>query len=134
MKRSLVLVLIAAAAVVTSSGSAMPSSGGMTPVAVLKAEAVYLNASNWRPYYGLMGPRFHAKCTYSTFVARNSAVRQLFERASIKMISSRVQGSRAYLTYETIAPPVKPFVTRGDLFVKIGGRWYDELDPVTTCS
>ena len=134
MKRSLVLVLVFAATVVTTAAYAMPSSGGASPVAVLKAEAVYLNASNWRPYYGLMGPRFHAKCTYGTFVARNSAVRQLFERASIKMISSRVQGSRAYLTYETIAPPVKPFVTRGDLFVKIAGRWYDEFDPVTTCS
>jgi hypothetical protein len=45
-----------------------------------------------------------------------------------------VSGSRAYLTYETFGPPLKPFVTKNDLFVRIAGRWYDEYDAVTTCS
>ena len=110
----------------------MPSANG-TPAAVLKQEAAYLNARNWKPYYALMGPRFRASCKYSTFVARNVFVRNKIKSASIKMISSKVSGSKAYLSYETIAPPLKPFVTRGDLFVQISGRWYDELDAVTSC-
>jgi hypothetical protein len=80
-----------------------------------------------------MGPRFRAECNYKTFVARNASVRKQITRATIKMISSRVAGTRAYLTYETFAPPVQPFVTKNDLFVKIAGRWYDELDAVTGC-
>jgi len=134
VKRATILGLIVlAAGSATTAGNAMRSSGGTSAVAVLKQEAVYLNARNWKPYYGLMGPRFRAQCKYSTFVARNESVRKLIKSASIKMISSRVSGSKAYLTYETIAPPVKTFVTRSDLFVKIAGRWYDELDAVTSC-
>ncbi len=134
MRRATVLVVIVfAASAAAAVGSAMPSSGGSSAVAVLKQEAVYLNARDWKPYYGLMGPRFRASCRYSTFVARNESVRKLIKSASIKMISSRVAGSKAYLTYKTIAPPVKSFVTRNDLFVKVAGRWYDELDAVTTC-
>ena len=133
MKRSLALVFVAVAATVAANGNAMPSSGGTTAVAVLKAEATYLNAREWRPYYALMGPRFRAECNYKTFVARNASVRKQITRATIKMISSRVVGTRAYLTYETFAPPVQPFVTKNDLFVKVAERWYDELDAVTSC-
>jgi hypothetical protein len=134
MKRSLVLLV----AVVTASGVGataygMSAGGGSSPAAVLRAEATYLNARNWHPYYGLMGPRFRAQCNYATFVQRNEAVRNQITRASIAKVSTRMAGSRAYLSYETIAPPVKPFYTKNDLFVKIGGRWYDEYDAVTTC-
>ncbi len=132
MKRSLV-VAFAVAAVATASAAATPFSGGSTPAAVLKQESVYFNARNWRPYYALMGPRFHAQCSYGTFVKRNDSVRKLVESTTIKMISTRIAGSRAYVSYETIAPPIKPILTRNDLFVKVGGRWYDELDAVTTC-
>jgi hypothetical protein len=133
MKCALVLVLVAVAASFVANGNAMRFSGGTSAVAVLKAEAAYLNAREWRPYYGLMGPRFRAACNYRTFVARNASVRKEITRATIKMISSRVVGTRAYLTYETFAPPVQPFVTKNDLFVRIAGRWYDELDAVTSC-
>jgi hypothetical protein len=111
----------------------MSSGGGATPAAALKQEAVYLNARNWKPYYALMGPDFRASCSYSTFVARNAAVRKQIKSASIKSISTKFDGSRAYLSYETFAPPLKPFKTSNDLFVKISGRWYDELDAVTSC-
>lgn len=133
MKRSLVLLLVLAAAVAAASGNATPMAGGASPAAVLKQEAADLNARNWRPYYALMGPRFRAQCSYKTFVARNASVRSQIQSASITKISSRISGSRAYLSYETIAPPVKPFYTKNDLFVKIAGRWYDELDAVTAC-
>ena len=133
MKRSAVLALLVFASAGAAVAGAATSSGGATPVATLKQEAVDLNARNWKPYYGLMSPRFRATCDYSTFVARNVEVRNQISKASIKMISTRVVGSRAYLSYQTMAPPLKPFVTRNDLFVKISGRWYDDLDAVTTC-
>ena len=128
----LVLIVVAAAAA-ASAGNAMSSAAGATPAATLKQEAVYLNARTWKPYYGLMGPDFRASCKYSTFVARNAAVRKQIKTASIRNISTKLDGSRAYLSYETVAPPLKPFKTRNDLFVKISGRWYDELDAVTSC-
>jgi len=132
MKRLLVLFLAVISAV-SASAYGMVAGGGSTPAAALKAEATYLNASKWRPYYALMGPKFRARCPYSTFVQRNAAMRAQIDRASLKMISTRFQGTRAYLSYETIAPPVQPFVTKNDLFVKISGRWFDEYDAVTTC-
>jgi hypothetical protein len=132
VKRALVLVLLVFAPAAGAAG-AVSSLGGTTPAATLKQEATYLNARNWKPYYALMSPRFRETCDYSTFVARNVEVRNLIKSASIKMIATRVAGSRAYLSYTTIAPPLKPIVTHNDLFVKIAGRWYDDLDAVTTC-
>ena len=129
MKRVALLAVIVCAAVGTTAGTAATSG----PSAVLKQEAVYLNASNWKPYYALMGPRFRASCNFSTFVARNEAVRKQIKSASIKMITTKFAGSKAFLSYETVAAPLKPFMTRNDLFVKIGGRWYDEFDAVTRC-
>jgi hypothetical protein len=80
-----------------------------------------------------LSPRFRKTCDYGTFVSRNVYVRDHIKSASIKVISTRIAGSRAYLSYTTIAPPLKPIVTHNDLFVKIAGRWYDDLDAVTTC-
>jgi hypothetical protein len=134
MKRSLVRLLVVAALAAGATAYGMSAGGGTSPSAALKAEATYLNARNWRPYYGLMGPRFHVHCNYTTFVQRNEAVREQITRASITKITSRLQGTRAYLSYETIAPPLRPFYTKNDLFVKVGGRWYDEYDAVTTCN
>jgi hypothetical protein len=133
VKRSLVLVLLVFASAAAGAAGAASSLGGTAPAATLKQEATYLNVRNWKPYYALMSPRFRETCNYSTFVARNVEVRKLIKSASIKMISTRVAGSRAYLSYTTIAPPLKPMVTHNDLFVKIAGRWYDDLDAVTTC-
>jgi hypothetical protein len=134
MKRSLILLLVVvAASAAGATAYGMSAGGGTSPAAVLKAEATYLNARNWRPYYALMGPRFHARCDYNTFVQRNESVREQITRASITKISTRMAGTRAYLSYETIAPPLQPFYTKNDLFVRIGGRWYDEYDAVTAC-
>jgi hypothetical protein len=133
VKRSGVLALLILVSAGAAVAGAASSSGGTTPGATLKEEATYLNARNWRPYYALMSPRFRESCDYSTFVSRNVYVRNQIKSASIKMISTRIAGSRAYLSYTTIAPPLKPFVTHNDLFVRIAGRWYDDLDAVTTC-
>lgn len=133
MKRPHVLVLLVFAAAGASVAGAASSSGGATPVATLKAEATYLNTRNWKPYYALMSPRYRKTCDYGTFVSRNVYVRDQIKSASIKMISTKFVGSRAYLSYMTFAPPLKPIVTHNDLFVKIAGRWYDDLDAVTTC-
>lgn len=132
VKRSLVLALLVFACAAGAAGAAS-SAGGITAAATLKQEATYLNARNWKPYYALMSPRFRATCDYGTFVARNVYVRNQIKSASIRSISARIAGSHAYLRYTTIAPPLKPILTRNDLFVKIAGRWYDDLDAVTTC-
>jgi hypothetical protein len=129
VKRVTLLALIVFAAAGTTVGSASTSS----PSAVLKQEAAYLNTRNWKPYYALMGPRFRASCNFSTFVARNESVRKQIKSASIDKVSTKYAGSKAYLSYETVAPPLKPFMTKNDLFVKISGRWYDEFDAVTRC-
>ena len=133
MKRAAILAAILFSAAGATVSTAAPSSGGSSAVAVLRQEVADLNARNWKPYYALMGPRFHATCTYRTFVAQNAYVRTRIKSASVKMIAAKVIGARAYLSYETVAPPLKPFVTRNDLFVKLSGRWYDELDAVTHC-
>jgi hypothetical protein len=127
---ALLLVLATAAA-----ASAATSGGGSSAVNVLQLEAKTLNAADWKDGYALMSPRFRQICSYSRFISLGEQARSyMAQPMRVKLLSARVSGSRAYLTYATTAPPIPRFVTKNDLFVKLGGRWYDEVDRVTTCS
>jgi len=131
VKRAAAIALVLFATVGTSSAAVR--TGGATPVDTLKKEVAYFNQSDWRPYWLLMSPRFRSSCPFGKFVVRGEKARGMVGRASVKLLSSRTTGSHAYLTYETKASQLRAFVTRDDLFVKIAGRWYDEIDRVTAC-
>jgi hypothetical protein len=54
----------------------------------------------------------------------------------VRNVRVRRTGNRATLTYQNVAQGVViQTVTRRhpDLYVRIGGRWYDEKDTVTSC-
>ena len=131
VKRAALITVLLLTTVGTSSAAVRLA--GITPTATLKREVVDFNAGAWHDYWNLMSARFHGSCLYATFVARNEQARNIAGRASVKVLSSRVSGSHAYLTYKTMGTKIQPIITKNDMFVRVGGRWYDELDSATRC-
>lgn len=121
---------VAAAAPATGTGEAL------TPRGALLYQTRLFNAGNWPALYRTYTRRFRASCPYRTFVAEGRTARNAVGRLSVRNIRVRVTRNRAALTYQNVAQStVIQTVTRRhpDIYVRIGGRWYDEVDTVTSC-
>ena len=109
------------------------------PAATLKAEIAAFNAKNYAAAYTAYTPHYKAKCPYATFRKHQAAQRAQIPGTlslSVKFTSMKVSGAKAYLAYHVVlGGQVVATVTAGkpDLFVRIDGLWYDELDSQTTC-
>jgi hypothetical protein len=102
-------------------------------VGTLRAEVRDLQAGNLTSYYALLSPRFHRACTYKAFLPTGRQEEEQLRGATLRVLGDRVAGSSAYLTYEFLRSGVVLGKATGDLYVKIGGEWFDELDRYTTC-
>jgi hypothetical protein len=135
MRRLTTLIVLAA---VTGGLAVAPAAGrseATTPRGALLNQARLFNAGNWRLLYGTFTRRFRASCSYATFAAQGREARSM-GRLTVRNVRVRQAGNRATLTYQNVvAGVVVQTVTRRhpDLYVRIGGRWYDEKDYVTSC-
>lgn len=108
-----------------------------TPAGTLRAEIAAFNAKNYAAAYTAYTARFKASCPYARFAKQLAAQRaQVPGPLSIRVNGVRTVGSKAFLAYSVIlggqvVDTVKP--SAPDLFVRIKGLWYDELDAQTTC-
>lgn len=92
--------------------------------------------ARWRELYRTYTPRFRASCPYARWLAgTKEARRQLGTDFVVRNVRVRVRGNRAAVTYETVDEGRVHKVTSSspDIYVRIGGRWLDELDSQTTC-
>jgi hypothetical protein len=133
-----VLCAVAAAVLAGAAAAALPIAKPI-PALTLKAEIAAFDAKNYAAAYSAYTPRFKARCPFATFRKHQAAERAQIPgglRLSVRVTSTRVKGSKAYLAYKLLlAGQVVSTVKASspDLFVLIGGLWYDELDKQTTC-
>lgn len=136
LTRFTVLAAVTAGLAVAAAAPATGSGEALTPRGTLLYQTRLFNAGNWPVMYRTFTRRFRASCPYSTFVAEGRAARKMAGRLSVRNIRVRQTGNRAALTYQNVAQgTVVQTVTRRhpDIYVRIGGRWYDEMDTVTSC-
>lgn len=139
MRRLKRMTLLGALTAVLAFAVAMPATGdgaATTPRGTLLYQTRLFNAGNWPAMYRTFTRRFRASCPYRTFVAEGNAARKALGRLSVRNVGVRITRNRAALTYQQLAQgKVIATVTRRhpDLYVRIGGRWYDEMDSVTAC-
>jgi hypothetical protein len=94
---------------------------------------------DWRDLYQTYSPRFQQDCSYNDFLGEvSSASLWGFDWAEFAMdeLDVRVEGVTAYTTYiQTYEGRDIKAVTEDDpdLYVKIDGKWYDEVDSHTEC-
>jgi hypothetical protein len=94
---------------------------------------------NWRELYQTYSPRFQEDCSYNDFLdGASSASLWGLDAADVGMdeLDVRVEGATAYAMYiQTYEGRDIKAVTEDDpdLYVKIDGKWYDEVDSHTEC-
>ena len=137
------LAAVAGAAVVLAFPAATATSAAPSPFARMKTVEGTLRLQTqlflqrrWALLWHTYSPRFRRKCVYAAFVAVNRRERALVRTVDVRRVRARVRGNRAFVSYEVllngialdVVTPADP-----DVYVRVRGRWYDELDPKTPC-
>jgi hypothetical protein len=107
-----------------------------TPGGTLFAEATAFNASNWKALYSAYTSRYKSHCPFAQFADAQSKARQQAGVLTTKITSSRIAGSKAFLGYQILHQGKVVFSVKAsdpDVFLKIGGLWYDEYEPNHGC-
>ncbi len=131
-----VVVCTAAAAVAAGAALAVVPIAKPTPAGTLKAEIAAFNARAYAAAYTAYTPRFKAGCPFATFKKHLAAQRAQLPAGltlSVKVTSTRIVGAKAYLGYGAVVSGSVVQTFKNDLFVRVHGLWYDEVDKNTTC-
>jgi hypothetical protein len=131
--RAAILVSLAVALVAPAA-----SAQRATPKATLLQQVALLKQAKWRAMYATYTQRFRRSCPYSKFVAGQREGRRVIgTRFSVTGIRVRAEtATRAIVAYRIVREGRTLGEVRlrdRDIYVRIGSRWYDELDRVTTC-
>jgi hypothetical protein len=109
-----------------------------TPRATLLQQAALLKQAKWRAMYATYTPRYRRSCPYTRFVQNARATRRVLgPDFELRRIQVRLEtASRAIVAYsfvrngQTLA---RVTLRHRDVYTKIGSRWYDERDRVSSC-
>jgi hypothetical protein len=91
---------------------------------------------SWEEAYKTYAPRFQALCPYDQYRTINSTRSIDFSKVELNELAVRVDGDRAYATYgyTYAGTPTAPVTARDpDVYVRINGTWYDDIDTHTQC-
>jgi hypothetical protein len=139
LRRLIVQVAVTAMLVLSSAAAgALAAGAAIGPKAKVRGLLLHqvdlFNHSRWRPLWLTYTPRFRSRCPYRNFVALETRARSALGRFSLRKIVVRVTRARAAVTYELVARSVvvdRATPNRPDVYVRISGRWYDEVDSHT---
>jgi hypothetical protein len=95
------------------------------------------NQARWKPMYATLAPRVRSRCPYPRFVVEVKVSRALVGRVALRNVVVRVAGRHASATYQQLAGgEVVGAITakHPDKFVRIGDRWFDDLDSGSPCA
>jgi hypothetical protein len=125
------MLIVSVSSFACAEATARPPSERDAVASVIKRQVVYFNEGRWARLWALFSPRFRRLCRYEPWRRLAMAARELTGRTSVTITSVSVNGNRAYATYTERTRASRPQVTRRDVYVKIGDRWFDELDAKT---
>jgi hypothetical protein len=139
MGRIVLLGLIPLTAIaVAGAGHASTATDAAEVRAVFDRQTRLFKQGRWQAMYRLYSPRYRARCPFARFVDDQRSVRQeLGTRFSFRDVRVRVRGTRATIAYRGVTSNGRTIAVvtfaDGDIYVRLGGRWYDEYDPVSEC-
>jgi hypothetical protein len=136
MRLFVLAIVCAGALAVPALAAAPPTIAKKTPGGTLFAEAAAFNKSDWKSLYTAYTPRYKAHCPYAKWAAAQAKTRQQAGTVTIKISSSKIVGSKAYLAYQLLHGTTVLFAVKAsdpDVYLKTGGLWYDEYEPNHGC-
>jgi hypothetical protein len=109
-----------------------------TPKATINQQATLLKQAKWRAMYATYTARFKRSCPYSRFVTGSRQTRSVLgSNFQLRDIRVRMETPRRALVAYRFVKSGRTVATvtfaHRDVYVKIGSRWYDELDVVSNC-
>ncbi|MDQ3777847.1 MAG: hypothetical protein M3310_03120 [Actinomycetota bacterium] len=127
-------VAVAALCVLVPIASAQATS----PRATLLQQATLLKQARWPAMYRTFTAQFRRSCPYATFVARQRATRRVLGTSfELRAIRVRLETpTRAVVAYSFVRNGQtlgRVTLAHRDVYSRVGGRWYDELDRVSSC-
>jgi hypothetical protein len=139
VRRIVLIGLIPLTAIATTgSGHASSATDASEVRAVFDQQTRLFKQGRWQAMYRLYTPRYRARCPFARFVDDQRSVRRMLgTRFSFRGFRVRVRGTRATIAYRAVTSSGRTIAAvtfaDGDLYVRLGGRWYDEYDPVSEC-
>ena len=131
--------LVAVALALALSGSALagpfPVDRARTPRALILLQTDLFNAGDWRNLWLTFSPKFRARCDFQIWRARLRRDRGSTNPREkvVELTIKRVGTTKALATYVVHRNGRFAYSGKNDVYVKIGKRWYDELDHETEC-
>jgi hypothetical protein len=104
--------------------------------AVLLYQVGLFNQARWRALWRTYTPRVHSRCSYSRFVAGMKPIRAAVGRVALRNLAIRVTGQRASVVYLIVGHGKVvggATVRNPDVYTRIGGRWFDDIDADGRC-
>jgi hypothetical protein len=128
------LTVVAAAALLAPLAAAQ----GSSPQATLLQQANLLKQGNYRALYATYTPQFRRNCPYARFVrGQRTGRRMLGTDFSVTGIQVRMETPRrAIVAYRIVRggrTVVNVTFRNRDVYTRIGARWHDQLDRVSSC-
>jgi hypothetical protein len=134
VRRAVVLACLVALSVAATAGAA----GGRDVRAIrglLQQQLTLLKQGKFRQSYALTTPAFRRHCPYPRFLRRaREARRRLGPSAHVDRVRVDFRTRRRAIVEYRVLKNGRPFMwvrfSRGDLYAKLGTRWYDDYDGV----
>lgn len=129
----LLAAVITALALPAAGAAAAPSLSPTGPAQVTLQQDRLLRAGEFKKLYGLFTTRFKQQCGYAKFQQQAAKSRSQLKGITLKVTGEQITGSRGIVKYKYLRGTKVLATITNDLYVKVGGRWLDEVDPVTSC-
>jgi hypothetical protein len=133
------LIAIAAVALLAPPAvSGAHEQRGEHPRNTLLRQTSLLKQGKWRDMYATYTLRFRRSCPYATFVRHGRQTRQVLgPEFELRGVRVRMETAKRALVAYTFARGRRTLATvtfqHRDVYVRIGSRWFDELDRVSSC-
>ena len=95
-----------------------------------------IQAGDFAAFYANFSPTFRQQCTQEALVASIEEAGIEPERLGFRDVQAVVEGNTARLTYTSLYDEQAVDIvdeTEADIFTRVDGRWYDEVDARTHC-
>ena len=135
MHRVAVVAVLGLAFAATAVAGSFPLERARTPQSLLRLQVDLYNRGDWANYW------LTYSASFRKYYNRAACIEQFEEQrgttnphGTVRNIKVRlVKPTRALLSYYIEGAFGTEGQVRGDVYVKKGSRWYDELDPNTGC-
>jgi ketosteroid isomerase-like protein len=120
----------------SDSDGGSPADDGRAVRSLFDQQLANFRAGDFDALYENYSPAFREQCSQAALVASIEAAGIDPERLSFEDVEMTVQGDTARMTYTSVydgEPMGSADASQPDIFTRIDGRWYDELDVHTHC-